>query len=152
MTLTDLINRQTEKVQALAELLERERSALVGRDAAALEGLAADKLARLADIERIEHECREWLMAAGFTVDGDGMACAVEQSEDSDLAWRWQMLRSQLGSLRGHNERNGLAIQRSLTLAEEELTLLRGGAIGAETYNAAGRRAEDGRSRSLTRA
>lgn len=152
MTLAEMIDRQAEEVQALAELLERERSAVAGRDAAALEGLAADKLARLASIERIERDCREWLTAAGFTVDGDGMAHAVRQSEDSDLARRWQTLQSQLAFLREHNERNGLAIRRSLTLVEEELTLIRGGATGAETYNADGHRAGDGRSRPLTRA
>lgn len=150
--LAELIDRQAQEIHALADILEQERSALANREAAVLERLSADKLARLAAVDRIEHQCCEWLTAAGFSADGDGIAHALRQSEDSDLGQRWQALQSQLALLRRHNERNGLAIRRSLTLVEEELVLLRGGSTGMETYDADGRRAGDGRSRPLTRA
>lgn len=152
MTLAKLIERQIEEVAALAELLETERAAVAHRDAGALESIAASKLTRLAEIERIERETRDWLAAAEFTANTDGMARAVAQSPDPSLQPQWRKLQSMLASLRAHNERNGLAIRRSLTTVEDELTVLRDGPGGAPIYNADGQHARDGGSRPLTSA
>lgn len=122
MNASERFERQRQQLQALIELLEQERSALVARDGGAIEQLAAAKqqlLAAIADTDR---------------------ALSQELSADAELAQAKGELDALLDHCRSLNELNGQVIQLSLnSLGRLQQLMAEARGRGSVTYDDKGK-------------
>ena len=123
--LEDVLDREIEAAQSLAETLAAERGALTGTSPEALERNAADKLRILAAIEKLESERRALCPSPGAA----GIAATVAE--------RWRALMELMAGCRSANEVNGHIIHVRQHQIRQLIDIVRGGP--ALTYGPQGK-------------
>jgi len=120
-------------VDELRGLIERERRCLEERAAEDLEAVSAAKESALMRLQEANP-------LAGRGLTAPALEDWLRQHGDESLLAQWRRFLDGLRSVRRDNERNGIAIRRSLETIVGELRLLRGGQSPLEpaTYGSDG--------------
>ncbi|QEA39682.1 flagellar protein FlgN [Pistricoccus aurantiacus] len=136
MSLQQQLERQQAALDALVELLHRERQALTqGRvDGELLQCLADAKQIHFVELEALEAKRRQEQQALGYGVDHSG---AQQAAWDMGLLDQWRALQESAELVRGLNERNGGLILDRMTHNQRMLNALHE-LRGDSLYNPAG--------------
>ncbi|MGI9331004.1 MAG: flagella synthesis protein FlgN [Gammaproteobacteria bacterium] len=135
--LTDLLDRQLSALEAVMDVLARERDALRDRDVERLERITADKQERLAAAASFEQHRRE-LAPDPATMDSLAEAPAVGE--------RWAKLLDLTRACRDQSEENSRVIRQQRRV-ENTLSLVRGRGDQPDLYGSDGGNHKPGQSR-----
>jgi flagellar biosynthesis/type III secretory pathway chaperone len=122
--LEDLLDHEIEVARTLATTLDAERAALTGASPQAVEQQAAEKMALLAAIEKLEDERRAISVAAEQGLPGARVARGTDIA--STVAERWRTLMELMAGCRTANEINGYIINLRQGQVSQLLGILRG--------------------------
>jgi flagellar biosynthesis/type III secretory pathway chaperone len=144
--LNRIIAEQRTASRLLLEALDREKSALIGRDAQLLADAAASKQAALERIEQLEGERRRLAEVLDSGPTGtdmrqllDRLAAALPgQRRVNELRSGWNALLEMLRQCRDFNVRNGQLVAALQWRSQQTLNLLRGGTGEVSTYSSTG--------------
>jgi len=138
LELTELLDSQLGALEAVRDVLDRERDALRDRDVEGLERITADKQERLAAAASFEQHRRE---LAPDPASMDSLA------ETPAVAERWAKLLDLTRACRDQNEANGRVIRLQQRRVENTLTLLRGSGDQSDLYGPDGGNRTPGQTR-----
>lgn len=121
-------------LQALLELLGRERQAIIDREPEVLERIARDKLELLQQIEHGASARARLQKAAGLDAGPEGSERLVRQLNDPSLTAEWQRLLSLGAEAATENDRNGQLVAQGQRMARAALDILTGRPRQQDTY------------------
>lgn len=152
--LSQMLSRDSERIEELEQILVREREALERRDVEALSTLIDAKNNAMASLGQSALERQGWLEAAGLNADQQGwQQWLAREPETRSQQADWQQLGERFAHCRELNEINGKIIRRAQQTMEQLLMLMRGQSNEAPSlYNAQGRPGSGGDSNSLAKA
>jgi flagellar biosynthesis/type III secretory pathway chaperone len=131
-------------LQALLDLLTRERQAIIDRDSETLESIVRDKLDLLRQIEHGASARARLLQAAGLDTAPDGGHRLVRQLNEPTLTAAWQRLIALGDEAATENDRNGQLIAQGQRMARAALDILTGRPSRQDTYGGARRHGASG--------
>jgi flagellar biosynthesis/type III secretory pathway chaperone len=133
--LEDLLDREIEAARSLAAVLDAERDALTGTSTADVSQRAAEKMALLRSIEKMEDERRSLANAAGQNLPGARVS--RETGPAATVGQRWRTLMELMTRCRSSNQVNGYIIHTRQNQLQQLLGIVRGAA--PLTYTAQGK-------------
>jgi flagellar biosynthesis/type III secretory pathway chaperone len=135
----------------LLEILQREHSALMGRDTAAIEQITHEKQQQIARLEESSRQQTSSLHSAGYT-EGSIKADSWIKQHHRELLPSWQKLQTLLSRCKQQNQINGGIIEANRRHTQLALGVLLGKPQETQTYGAGGCTTGIGYSRSIAKA
>lgn len=121
-------------LKQLEPVLQRERSALTGRDPEDLHRVVADKLAQLKALEPSIRARDRLLAAAGLDAGIDGGSQLVERLDDAALTKDWAALVDVAADVAALNDGNAQLANQGQRATREALGILTGRPSRDDTY------------------
>jgi len=148
-----LLTEAVREACLLESALEREITALSGRDLDALSEAVARKHQVAQTLEGLTQAQTALLRAGGFAADGSGMdACLRDWDHEGVTRPRWNRLQEVMERCRHLNQVNGGVVQIQQQQVQQAIQILRGGEARTELYDPRGRTVSDGPSRHISKA
>lgn len=139
-SLAELLRTELDLTRQLETVLERERAAIAGRDAAALEGIVEDKQRLVQRLAHLAGEREARLVAAGHARDRDGLhSFLAAHDAGGELRALWSQVEAAARACREKNRVNGGLLDLSLQAVRQALGLLRGEDEPPAVYGPRGR-------------
>jgi flagella synthesis protein FlgN len=132
--------QEVECTERLLKSLETERSALAGRDTAALARSTEEKLEHTQKLERLERERERLLAEMGFAGDLADLNKCFESlpGKTHSLRALWQQILANTEACRTSNLTNGGILEASRQHVEQALCILRGQSGAPSLYDPKG--------------
>lgn len=151
--LLQLINADIITAEQLAELIDREFTALGERDLKQLDSLLSAKTPLLALLDQNAKARSQLLLELGLTADRAGLqSVAANSGVGSDLLTQSEALSLLLERCQAGNLRNGRLIRTSQASTRSMLGILRGNDSAPTLYDSTGGTSRTGQQRPLSQA
>lgn len=151
--LLQLINADLITAEQLAELIDREFTALSERDLKQLDSLLSAKTPLLALLDQNAKARSQLLLELGLTADRAGLqSVAANSSIGADLLTQSEALTQLLERCQAGNLRNGRLIRTSQASTRSMLGILRGNDSAPTLYDSTGGTSRTGQQRPLSQA
>ena len=151
--LLQLINADLITAEQLAELIDREFTALGERDLKQLDSLLSAKTPLLALLDQNAKARSQLLLELGLTADRAGLqSVAANSSVGADLLTQSEALTQLLERCQAGNLRNGRLIRTSQASTRSMLGILRGNDSAPTLYDSTGGTSRTGKQRPLSQA
>jgi len=127
--LGELMQSEIDAVGRLRAVLEREFSALKGRDVDGIERVVAEKQTLIGELERYGSERENLLKREGCTPDKLGFQAFLGRAGGAVariLSERWEHLREELKACQAQNLVNGQVLEANRRTTQQTLALLLG--------------------------
>ena len=134
---TDFINQEIALMTALAELLQKESTALLDNEISALNQFTQEKSILVNQVNELEKQRAMQLSALGFANTLDGIALFLDHAGDEVQA-SWQQLLKITEQARENNRSNGLLINRRLQQSQAGLDALQQNNPAGNLYGPSG--------------
>lgn len=132
--LQGIIEQQIESAQKLVDLLERERTALEGKDPDLIASVVSEKQTLLTALSQLEIERERMLASLGIDNTPEAFEQYIQQSgSGNQLSSRLEELKTVLDSCFQMNRVNGGIAELSYHYLSHSLAILRGGEGQNET-------------------
>ncbi|OEO26496.1 flagellar biosynthesis protein FlgN [Pseudomonas sp. J237] len=151
--LLQLINADIITAEQLAELIDREFTALAERDLKQLDSLLSAKTPLLALLDQNAKARSQLLLELGLTADRAGLqSVAANSGVGADLLTQSEALSLLLERCQAGNLRNGRLIRTSQASTRSMLGILRGNDSAPTLYDSTGGTSRTGQQRPLSQA
>lgn len=139
--LQQLLESDRNQLDALAELLQAEKTCLEQRDLDQLNALVTQKQSVLASIENNDHIRRKLLQQAGVPADQTNLTHLkrlLGKGGENEFTALLESIESRLQKCRELSEVNSVIVHRSRLNTQRALSILRGPATLADLYTSHG--------------
>lgn len=126
-------------ISSLIRLLQTEQDKLIAADIEELSAVIAEKAAIVARMSELANHRQLALMAAGLSLEQNGMEQWFTQTSDDAARLLWQQLLSLAKSAEELNRINGKLINQHATHNQNTLNVLQGVPVGGNFYGANGK-------------
>ena len=150
---TVVLNSLESCTRGLLECLEAERTGLTTRNMEQVEQIILRKNDLTRELEQLEKQRAELVVALGFSNDPVGMTrCIRNQPEGKHLEKLWQQVLDNLKACRDSNLTNGGILELGRRQAEQAISILRGQHSVPGLYSPDGNSAQEFDNRKLGKA
>lgn len=150
--LSQVISSELNCAHSLAEILQREQSALKSHDPEQVLGISREKQQAVDQMQECARQRDRLLASLGAAGGATGIDLLVQANSAAQCADLWRRLQEVAGKLREQNEINGGILALSQRHNKQALDLLCGRTDSGSTYGAKGQHNQDQPGHSLAKA
>ncbi len=138
-SLQAILAQEVQCTECLLTSLNTERTALARRDMSTLEQTIQEKVQYTEELEQLEQQREQLVMALGFSNDADSWRHCLKSLPQADTLMQiWQQILLNIEACRDGNLTNGGILEVGRRHVEQALLILRGQSATPSLYNTNG--------------